>query len=58
MTHENLLLLHICCFLGALLFFWISFFLDPPHAPFVMGLILLLGAVVSRIRLFKYRKRP
>lgn len=56
MTYENLLLFHICCFLGAILFFWISFFLDPPQAPFVMGLLLLVGAVISRIKLFKYRK--
>ena len=56
MTYENLLLFHICCFLGALLFFGFSFFLDPPYASFVIGLLLLLGAVISRIKLFKYRK--
>jgi len=56
MTYENLLLFHICCFLGAILFFWLSFFLDPPQGPFVMGLLLLVGAVISRIKLFKYRK--
>jgi hypothetical protein len=56
MTYQNLLLLHICCFLGALLFFWLSFFLEPPHAPFVMGVLLMIGAVVTRLRLSKHRK--
>lgn len=56
MTYQNLLLLHICCFLGAMLFFLVAFFLDPPYAPLVIGVFLMVGAVVSRIGLSKYRK--